>query len=147
MPWNFFSPSLQSFCCSSSCNFLTDIEVDSKSELPIHSFSQASSCKLTLSQVLRQTYSFNSGLTYLEESQIKLFHYPRKTRFFSITTLKPCIDSAAPWHMVLAKQAVTATQSIESVEKAFRRKENEYAATFKGQAVAKELGRVMWNKL
>lgn len=40
--------------------------------------------------------------------------------------------------MVMAKQAVTDTQSIESVEKSFKRERNGYTATFEGQMVGKE---------
>lgn len=101
--------------------------------------STASSCKLPLSLVLGQTtgtYSFNSGMMYLE-SQTKWFHHPMKTHFFSITDLQPCIDFV-PWHMDLPKPAVTASQSIRNVEKAFRREGNECTAAFEGQVVGKK---------
>lgn len=65
--------------------------------------------------------------------------------FFSITTLQPCIGFV-PWHMDLSKAAETASQSTGSVEKAFRREENECSAAFEGQVVRKKQILTKWEE-
>lgn len=79
---------------NSGCHFLTDIEVDSRSELSIHSFAQAFSCKLILSQVQRQTYSFNSRLIYME-SQI-IVSLPKENSFSPSLTCNHALTLLLP---------------------------------------------------
>lgn len=124
---------------NSSCSFLTDIEVDSKSESPVHSiFLQAH----FILAAKTEAYSFSSGLMHLE-SWITLFHYPRKIHFSSITNLQPHIDFAAPLHTVLANQAVSATQSTESAEKAFERRKGAHCYLWRTNG-GKEMDLIKW---